>query len=73
MEKKDFVRSIMPVETNIIILEVDPSCGPKTIAARLKEKDILTIAISPTQLRLVTHLDISPAMVRQAIEVIGSL
>jgi threonine aldolase len=73
LEKKDFVRSIMPVETNIIIMEMDPSTSPKTIAARLKEKEILSIAISPTQLRLVTHLDISPAMVRQAIQVIGDL
>ncbi|HMH20972.1 MAG TPA: GntG family PLP-dependent aldolase [Puia sp.] len=73
LEKKDFVRSIMPVETNIVIVEVQPSVNPKTIAAQLKEKDILSIAISPTQLRLVTHLDISPSMVAQAMEVIGSL
>jgi threonine aldolase len=73
LEKKDFIGHIMPVETNIIIAEVDTACGPKTIAAQLKEKDILTIAISPTQLRLVTHLDISPDMVEQSIRVIESL
>jgi threonine aldolase len=73
LEKKDFIRSIMPVETNIVIAEVDPSPGPKAIAAQLKEKGILSIAISPTQIRLVTHLDISPAMVEQAVQVIGSL
>ena len=73
LEKKDFIGDIMPVETNIIIAEVDLACGPKVIAARLKEKEILSIAISPTQIRLVTHLDITPEMVEQAIGVIESL
>jgi len=73
LAKKDFVRNIMPVETNIVILEMENSCNPRTVAAQLKGKDILTIAISSSQLRLVTHLDISPAMVDRAIQIIGGL
>ena len=42
-------------------------------AGKLKEQDILVIAISPTQVRFVTHLDISPEMVERAVGVIQGL
>jgi threonine aldolase len=73
LENKPFVSRIMPVETNIVIAEINASLDPKQIAASLKEKGILVIAISPTQIRFVTHLDISPEMVGTAIRVIEKL
>ncbi|MES1159793.1 MAG: GntG family PLP-dependent aldolase, partial [Bacteroidota bacterium] len=73
LEKKDFVASILPVETNIIIFEVEQSVCAKTLAAQLKEKDILAIAISASQLRFVTHLDITPEMVQRTISVLEAL
>ncbi len=72
LEKKEFIRSIMPVETNIVIVEVDPSLPAKTLAQQLKEKGVLVIAISANQLRFVTHLDITPEMVREVIAIIGA-
>jgi threonine aldolase len=39
----------------------------------LKENNILTIAISSTQVRIVTHLDISSEMVERTLEVIKRL
>jgi len=42
-------------------------------AAKMKEQNILMIAISPTQVRIVTHLDITPSMVEKTIEVINKL
>jgi threonine aldolase len=72
VEKKGFVRSMMPVETNIVIFEVDPGSA-KALTQRLRESGILAIAISPAQVRFVTHLDISPEMVRQAVAVIEQL
>jgi len=73
LEKKDFVESIMPVETNIIIAKISGRFTSAALCAKLKEHNILTIAISPTQVRIVTHLDITPAMVNKAIEVIEGL
>jgi threonine aldolase len=73
LEKKGFVRSIMPVETNIIIFELDPGIAPKTLALQLREKDILAIPISSNQLRFVTHLDITPEMVDRAVDIINKL
>ena len=73
LEKKEFVRRILPVETNIVILDIKAGHDPREIVGQLKEKGILVIAISPTQLRFVTHLDISPAMMDEAIAAIGEL
>lgn len=73
LQKKDFVRGIMPVETNIVIIDVDPAIPAKTLAQELREKEILTIAISPTQVRFVTHLDITPEMVGRTVAAIEQL
>ncbi|HEY6900206.1 MAG TPA: beta-eliminating lyase-related protein, partial [Puia sp.] len=73
LEKKGFVKSIMPVETNIIIFEVEGGTCAKDLAQHLKEKGILAIAISTNQIRFVTHLDISPEMVGKVVDVISAL
>lgn len=73
LERKGFVKGIMPVETNIIIFEVEEPYCAKTLASRLKDAGVLAIAISANQLRFVTHLDVSPEMVEQVIKVIESL
>ncbi len=73
LSKKEFTGSILPVETNIIIFEIKSPAQPQDIVAKLKAQHIYTIAISPTQIRMVLHLDITPAMVKKLIEVINSL
>jgi len=70
---KDFIGEILPVETNIIIFEIKGKFTPQQFAAKMKEQNILMIAISPTQVRIVTHLDITPSMVEKTIEVINKL
>ena len=46
---------------------------PASFVARLKEEDILSYAISPTQVRLVVHLDIDSAKAEKTIETINQL
>ncbi len=73
LQQKDFVGMIPPVETNIILFEVKGRFTPKSLVATLASKGILTIAMSPTQVRIVTHLDITEEMVQQTIREIESL
>ncbi|HEY0730887.1 MAG TPA: GntG family PLP-dependent aldolase [Chitinophagaceae bacterium] len=73
LEKKDFVENVLPVETNIIIFSLNGRFTPLSLVAKLKEDNILGYAISPTQVRLVLHLDITPAMVQKTIGVINNL
>lgn len=70
---KHFVGEVLPVETNIIIFSVKDTFTPKTLVEKMKEQNIHWYAISPTQVRIVTHLDISPQMIEKTIEVIDSL
>lgn len=69
IEAKPFVKMVLPVETNIIIFELNDTISAPALVARLKEKDILGYAISPNRVRLVLHLDISPEMVQKTIDV----
>ncbi|MEJ7913898.1 MAG: GntG family PLP-dependent aldolase [Chitinophagaceae bacterium] len=73
LQDKSFVSAVLPVETNIIIFHVAPPHTPQTLVARLKEEGILGYAISPTQVRLVLHLDITPDMVEQTIQTLNRL
>ncbi|WP_439506585.1 threonine aldolase family protein [Sediminibacterium sp.] len=73
LQKKDFVGMIPPVETNIILFEVKGRFSAKELVGMLANKGILTIAMSPTQVRIVTHLDITTEMVKQTIREIESL
>jgi len=68
--EKDFVLDVLPVQTNIIIFSVKPPLTSKMFVEKLKEHNILGYAISPTQVRLVTHLDITEEMVQKTINVI---
>jgi len=70
---KQFVKFVLPVETNIIIFELDESITAPGLVAKLKEHNILGYAISPNRVRLVLHLDISAEMVKKTIEVFNQL
>jgi len=73
IEKKTFVTQVLPVETNIIIFELDKSINAPELVNRLKENNILGYAIAPNRVRLVVHLDINREMVDRTIEVFGTL
>ena len=73
LSKKDFVAKVMPVETNILIFELTGRFTAKSFEIELAKLGILTIAISATQLRMVTHLDVTSEMVNQLISIIESL
>ena len=63
----------MPVETNIIICEVLGSYTPKEFCTKLRQHKILCLSISDTQVRMVTHLDITKEMLKNLIQVIEAL
>jgi threonine aldolase len=73
LAKKEFVGDIMPLETNILIFEVKGSYTASSIKKALSNAGILVMDISPTQIRMVLHLDIHEDMVRKTIEVINTL
>jgi threonine aldolase len=59
------------VETNIVIFRVEPTLGSAAeFVAELKAQHVLSLAISPQQVRIVTHLDVNEAQCVQAAKII---
>ena len=73
LRKKDFVGEVLPVETNIVIFSVKDRFTPQSLVTKMKEQDVWWYAISPTQVRIVIHLDVSSDMIQKTIDVIGDL
>ncbi len=66
LQTQDYVETVMPVETNIVIFETK-GISAKELVAKLKEHSILAYAIAPNKVRLVLHLDITKEMVARTI------
>ena len=71
--KKDFVKEIFEVETNIVIAHIEGKYNATQLAAVLKEKNILVIAMTSTLVRFVLHLDISSEQLAMTLETIEKL
>lgn len=71
LKEKSFTGQISPVETNILLFEVKGQPAAQ-LAEKFKAHDILCIAMTPTQVRMVLHLDVSKEMVEKVVEVIRS-
>lgn len=58
------------IDTNIVIFRVDPQLGTAAeFVGRLKEENVLALSTSPTQIRLVTHRDVT----REQCQIVASL
>ena len=73
LSKKEFVEQILPVETNIVIAGIKGKYTAPELAALLKTKGILAIAMTPALIRFVLHLDISEAQLSETIDIINKL
>jgi threonine aldolase len=73
LQKKSFVKLVLPVETNIIIIELDVSISAPAFVAKMKEENIIPYAITPNRARFVVHLDITDEMIGKTIEMIDKM
>lgn len=71
--KKEFTGKMMPVETNILIFEVEGSYTPRSFCNKLAQNHVLCLPISDTQVRMVTHLDVTTEMIKEVIQIIERL
>lgn len=73
LENRPYVKMILPVETNIVIFELQQGQSAPELVERLKTKGVLAYAISTDRIRLVTHLDISSDMIDETIQIFETL
>ena len=71
--QKSFTGNMLPVDTNIIIFKIKSKEGPVAFCQYLKDRDILCLPISPTQVRMVTHLDVSKEMTDHVVRTIREM
>lgn len=71
--KRSFVKSILPVETNIIIFETIDTIPASQIVQKLEQTGVLCYAMTPTRVRFVVHLDITKEMVDKTIQTLNNL
>jgi threonine aldolase len=68
LEQLSWVESVLPVETNIVIFKVNQQHTVKQVSDYLFSHNIRVSAMSATQIRMVTHLDVTSEMVDFVIE-----
>jgi threonine aldolase len=68
--EKDWVAEILPVETNIIIFTPKEKYTATALVQALEKHNVRTIAITPTQVRMVFHLDVSTSQTGELINII---
>lgn len=65
-----FVTRIMPVDTNIVIFELDKKHDPEEFVEKLEHHGVKCNTFGKQMIRFVTHLDITEAMIDYTIEVL---
>lgn len=73
LAEKEFIGTIFPVETNIIIFEVTGEKTARQFVDELKAYEVLCLPISSTHVRMVFHLDITDAMVDALVQAIETI
>ncbi len=73
LASKGWVQAILPVETNILIFSLQGKYTAASLVEKLRQHGVRCIAMSPEQVRLVFHLDVTPAMIDRLLAVIEQL
>ena len=69
----DYVESVLPVETNIVIFKLNDKYTDTAFVEALAKQGIRAAAFGPQMIRFVTHLDITEEMQDHTLQVLRSL
>jgi threonine aldolase len=70
LSKLSIIKTVEPIETNIVIFELNKDVNEKDFIQKLRDKNIYIIGMGTNKLRIVTHLDYTDAMHEKFIEVL---
>lgn len=68
-----FIKKVEPIETNIVIFELNDSMSESNFLQKLEAENIFIIGMGGGKLRMVTHLDYSNAMHDKLLETLNNL
>lgn len=67
------IKTVEPIETNIIIFELDPDVNETVFVQNLAKNNIHIIGMGSGKLRIVTHLDYTDAMHEKLLSILTNL
>lgn len=73
LSKLPIIKTVEPIETNIVIFELNKDVNEKEFIQKLKDKNTHIISMGNHKLRMVTHLDYTDSMHEKLIEVLKNL
>jgi threonine aldolase len=73
LKKQLYIKRVEPIETNIIIFELQDDINAHFFLSKLKEKNIHIISMGSHKLRMVTHLDYTDTMHNKLMETLSVL
>ncbi len=68
-----WVDSVIPVETNIVVIVLKEAEQRDAIIQQLKEHGVLTVAFGPGMIRMVTHLDVDDVGTEYVIDTLKAI
>ena len=57
-----YIQAVVPVQTNLVFFSLKPEMPAADFLKKLRENNIFAMALAPQEIRFVTHLDITDAM-----------
>lgn len=73
LSKLSIIKTIEPIETNIVIFELNKDISETIFIQKLKENNIHIIGMGTNKLRIVTHLDYTNNMHEKVLEILKNL
>ncbi|MEZ4989517.1 MAG: GntG family PLP-dependent aldolase [Saprospiraceae bacterium] len=73
LEEMDYVETVRPVRSNIVIFDLKSPFTAENFLNTLKNRGVLALPFGPQTVRLITHLDVSEVMIEHTIEVLQSI
>ena len=70
LAKLSIIKAVEPIETNIVIFELNKNVDEKTFIQKLNNENIHIIGMGTNKLRIVTHLDYTDTMHEKFLKVI---
>ena len=73
LNELDWVQSVLPVQTNIVVAILKDANQREVIIERLAERKVRIMAFGPGMLRMVTHLDVTSEQIEETCTILKSL
>jgi threonine aldolase len=73
LSKAGYVENVLPVDTNIIIFNLNDKLSPEKFIKQLSENGIKAVGFGKQAIRFVTHLDFTDDMLEQTVKVLRTI